>query len=127
MANNYGKAEDYVKLTDYIQKIYQESHLEPPWVLLMSQVKYLCKQHNLKYIDLLNVIQYMTQIEGISITDRDTLGLVPYYVEKTDKYMQKYKEVRKEIKNFDYTAESTIKIKPTQMISNRKKKNENFD
>ena len=62
-----------------------------------------------------------------SITDRDTLGLVPYYVEKTDKYMQKYKEVRKEIKNFDYTAESTIKIKPTQMFSNRKKKNENFD
>ena len=54
MANNYGKSEDYVKLTDYIQKIYQESHLEPPWVLLMSQVKYLCKQHNLKYIDLLN-------------------------------------------------------------------------
>lgn len=126
MANNYGKAEDYVKLTDYIQKIYQESHLEPPWVLLMSQVKYICKQYGLKYKDILSILQYMTQIEEISITDRDTLGLVPYYVEKTDRYIQKYKEVRKEIKNFEYN-ENTIKIKPTEQFSNRKKKNENFD
>lgn len=126
MANNYGKAEDYTKLTDYIQKIYQECNLEPPWALLMSQVKYICKQYGLKYKDILSILQYMTQIEEISITDRDTLGLVPYYVEKTDRYIQKYKEVRKEIKNFEYN-ENTIKIKPTEQFSNRKKKNENFD
>lgn len=122
----YGSAEDYVKLTDYIQKIYDECHLDPPWALLMSQVKNICKQYKLKYKDVLAVIKYMTQIEDISIAERDTLGLVPYYVERTEKYIKKYKEIQKEVKEFE-RSENIIKMPKNKQFTSKKRKNENFD
>jgi hypothetical protein len=126
VANNYGSAEDYRKLTDYIKKIYDEYHLEPSWALLLSQVKDICKKYGLKYSEVLSVIKYITQIEEIDITKMDTLGLVPYYIDRADRYIQRYREVSKEIKNFE-RSENTIKLKPFKQTERKKKKNENFD
>ena len=61
----------------------------------------------------------------IDITDKDTLGLVPYYVDKTNRYMENFKLIRQSIKNFEYN-ENIITVKPN--IKKRiYKKNESFD
>lgn len=117
---------DYVKLTDYILDIYTKQNLEPSWNLLMTQVKNMVKNYNLTYKDILHILQYMVQIEGISFADHDTLGLVPYYIDKTQKYIERYKEVKQEIKDFDF-QDNIVFIKTNNKTVRRKKKNENFD
>lgn len=116
----------YRKLTDYLQEIYlQTVGYEPPWALFMTQIKDIKKNYDINYDVILLVLKYMIQIEGIDITDRDTLGLVPYYVDKANQYIERYKEIRKTIKDFQYDEQIvTIKINN----QNRKhKKNETFD
>ena len=68
----------------------------------------------------------MIQIEGIDITDKDTLGLVPYYVDKANRYIEKYKEIRKIVKEFKHD-EQTIAIKSNNQNYRKNKKNETFD
>jgi hypothetical protein len=116
----------YRKLTDYLQEIYlQTVGYEPPWALFMTQIKDIKKHYDINYDTILLVLKYMIQIEGIDITDKDTLGLVPYYVDKANQYIERYKEIRKTIKDFQYDEQIvTIKINN----QNRKhKKNETFD
>jgi hypothetical protein len=116
----------YRKLTDYLQEVYlQTVGYEPPWALFMTQIKDIKKNYDINYDVTLLVLKYMIQIEGIDITDKDTLGLVPYYVDRANQYIERYKEIRKTIKDFQYDEQIvTIKINN----QNRKhKKNETFD
>lgn len=116
----------YRQLTDYIQEVYLKTvGYEPPWALFMTQIKDIKNHYDINYDEILLILKYMIQIEGIDITDKDTLGLVPYYVDKTKRYMENYKNIRKAIKEFKHD-EHTIEIKPN--ISQRRyKKNEVFD
>ena len=92
----------------------------------MTQIKDIKRDHKIDYDKILQVLKYMIQIEGIDITDRDTLGLIPYYINKTDKYLIDYSATRKAIKEFKYD-EKTIVIKPSKQAQRKHKKNEVFD
>jgi hypothetical protein len=117
----------YRKLTDYLQEVYlQTVGYEPPWALFMTQIKDIKKNYDINYDVILLVLKYMIQIEGIDITDKDTLGLVPYYVDRANQYIEKYKSIRQSIKDFKYD-ERTITIKSKSAIQRRHKKNERFD
>ena len=116
----------YRKLTDYLQEVYlQTVGYEPPWALFMTQIKDIKNHYGINYDEILLILKYMIQIEGIDITDKDTLGLVPYYVDKTKRYIENYKSIRKAIKDFTHD-EKTITIKPNQ-TPRKYKKNEVFD
>ena len=117
----------YRKLTDYLQEVYLNTvGYEPPWALFMTQIKDIKNHYDINYDKILEVLKYMNQIEGIDITDKDTLGLVPYYVDKTNRYVEKYKTIRKIVKEFE-PNEHTIIIKPSQKAQRPHKKNEVFD
>ncbi len=117
----------YRKLTDYLQEVYLNTvGYEPPWALFMTQIKDIKNHYDINYDKILEVLKYMNQIEGIDITDKDTLGLVPYYVDKTNRYVEKYKTIRKIVKEFE-PNEQTIIIKPSQKAQRPHKKNEVFD
>ena len=117
----------YRKLTDYLQEVYlQTVGYEPPWALFMTQIKDIKKNYDINYDVILLVLKYMIQIEGIDITDKDTLGLVPYYVDKANQYIEKYKSIRQSVKDFQYN-EHTIKIKQQNYTQRKHKKNECFD
>ena len=116
----------YRKLTDYLQEVYlQTVGYEPPWALFMTQIKDIKKNYDINYDVILLVLKYMIQIEGIDITDRDTLGLVPYYVDKANKYIERYKEIRQMVKDFQHD-EQTIVIKSNNQ-QRKHKKSETFD
>lgn len=118
---------DYTKMTDYIQELYLKRGIDdPPWALLMTQVKDIVNKYGLSYIEILHILKYMVQIEGIDFTDKDTLGLVPYYINKTDKYMVRYKEIKKITQDFQFD-EKTIAVSPQKNHIRYKKKNESFD
>lgn len=118
---------DYTKMTDYIQEIYLKRGIDdPPWALLMTQVKDIVNKYGLNYIEILHILQYMIQIEGIDFSERDTLGLVPYYINKTERYIERYKEIKQITKNFKYD-EHTITISPRDVNVRYKKKYESFD
>ena len=117
----------YRQLTDYIQEVYLKTvGYEPPWALFMTQIKDIKNHYDINYDIILQVLKYMIQIEGVDITDKDTLGLVPYYVDKTNRYIEDYKSIRKAIKEFQHD-EQTITIKPSEQTQRRYKKNEVFD
>lgn len=117
----------YRKLTDYLQEVYLNTvGYEPPWALFMTQIKDIKNHYDINYDKILEVLKYMNQIEGIDITDKDTLGLVPYYVDRTNRYVEKYKTIRKIVKEFE-PNEKTIIIKPSQKTQRPHKKNEVFD
>lgn len=117
----------YRKLTDYLQEVYLNTvGYEPPWALFMTQIKDIKNHYDINYDKILEVLKYMNQIEGIDITDKDTLGLVPYYVDRTNRYIEKYKTIRKIVKEFE-PNEQTIIIKPSQKAQRPHKKNEVFD
>lgn len=117
----------YRKLTDYIQDVYLRTvGYEPPWALFMTQIKDIKKNYGINYDEILQVLKYMIQFEEIDITNKDTLGLIPYYVDKTNKFVNNYKTVRSNIKDFEYN-EQTIIIKPIQQSQRKHKKNEVFD
>ena len=117
----------YRQLTDYLQEVYLKTvGYEPPWALFMTQIKDIRNHYDINYDKILQVLKYMIQIEGIDITDRDTLGLVPYYVDKTHKYIENYKSIRKAVKDF-VPNEQTIMIKPIKQSQRKHKKNEVFD
>ena len=117
----------YRQLTDYLQEVYLKTvGYEPPWALFMTQIKDIKNHYDINYDEILQVLKYMIQIEGIDITDRDTLGLVPYYVDKTHKYIENYKSIRKAVKDF-VPNEQTIMIKPIKQSQRKHKKNEVFD
>ena len=122
---NEKEKEEYRKLTDYIQLVYNNMGLYPPWALFMTQIKDIKKNYNINYINILHIIQYMIQVENIDITDRDTLGLIPYYIDKTNMYIEQYKNHKNILKDFEF-KENVITIKP-QTMSRFKKKNETFD
>lgn len=118
---------DYRKLTDYIQDVYlKQGVLDPPWALLMTQVKDIVNKYGLSYIEILHVLQYMVQIEGIDFSDKDSLGLIPYYIDRTNRYIVRYKEVKQAVKNFNYD-EKVVEVYPQQHNIRYKKKNESFD
>lgn len=117
----------YRQLTDYIQEVYLETvGYEPPWALFMTQIKDIKKNYDINYDMILLILKYMIQIEGVDITDKDTLGLVPYYVDKTNRYIENYKSIRKAIKDFEYN-EQIITIKSNKKTQRKHKKNETFD
>ena len=117
----------YRQLTDYIQEVYLKTvGYEPPWALFMTQIKDIKNHYDINYDVILQVLKYMIQIEGIDITDKDTLGLVPYYVDKTNRYIENYKSIRQAVKEFQYD-EHTIVVKPSEQAKRRYKKNEVFD
>lgn len=117
---------DYTKLTDYIQAIYRKQGVDdPPWALLMTQVRNIIKNYGLSYIEVLHILQYMVQIEEIDFSEKDTLGLVPYYINRTERYMTRYKEVKQTIKDFKF-EEKTVTVTPNQNKIRYKKKNETF-
>ena len=116
----------YRQLTDYIQDVYLKTvGYDPPWALFMTQIKDIKSHYDINYDQILLVLKYMIQIEGIDITDKDTLGLVPYYVNKTQRYMEDYKSIRQAIKDFKHD-ENIITIKANQ-TKHKHKKNETFD
>jgi triacylglycerol esterase/lipase EstA (alpha/beta hydrolase family) len=117
---------DYTKLTDYIQAVYRKQGVDdPPWALLMTQVRNIIKNYGLSYIEILHILQYMVQIEEIDFSEKDTLGLVPYYINRTERYMTRYKEVKQTIKDFKF-EEKTVTVAPNQNKTRYKKKNETF-
>jgi hypothetical protein len=117
----------YRKLTDYLQEVYLNTvGYEPPWALFMTQIKDIKNHYDINYDKILEVLKYMNQIEGIDITDKDTLGLVPYYVDKTNRYIENYKSIRKAIKEFNHD-ENIITIKPSSQHKRIYRKNEEFD
>lgn len=117
----------YRKLTDYLQEVYLKTvGYEPPWALFMTQIKDIKNHYDINYDEILTVLKYMIQIEGIDITNKDTLGLVPYYVDKTNKYVNEYKTIRKAVKDFEYN-EKVVTIKPSKKAQRKHKKNETFD
>ena len=117
----------YRQLTDYLQEVYLKTvGYEPPWALFMTQIKDIKNHYDINYDVILLVLKYMIQIEGIDITDRDTLGLVPYYVDKANRYIERYKEIRKTVKEFKHD-EQTITIKSVKQSQRKNRKNETFD
>ena len=117
----------YRQLTDYIQEVYLKTvGYEPPWALFMTQIKDIKNHYDINYDVILLVLKYMIQIEGINITDKDTLGLVPYYVDKANKYIERYKDIRKLVKEFQHD-EQIITLKPINQNQRKHKKNETFD
>lgn len=118
---------EYRKLTDYLQAVYLERvGYEPPWALFMTQIKDIKKNYNIGYVDMLHVLQYMNQIESIDITDRDTLGLIPYFINKTQKYIDDYRQSKQNIKNFVFD-EKIITVANNSNTQRIKRKNETFD
>lgn len=124
---NEQEKKEYRKLTDYLQAVYLERvGYEPPWALFMTQIKDIKKNYNIGYIDILHILQYMNQIENIDITDRDTLGLVPYFINKTQNYIDEYKQSKENIKNFVFD-EKIIVVANNVNAPKLKRKNETFD
>lgn len=117
---------DFRKLTDFIRDEYEAHGIEPSWNLLMAQVKNMTKNYDITYIGILNVLKYMTQIEDVDITSYDTLGLVPYYIDRTSRYIEKYKAVKKSINDFNFEEEVEF-IKPIKQNRRRERKNETFE
>lgn len=117
----------YRKLTDYIQAVYLKTvGYEPPWALFMTQIKDIKKNYGINYDKILEVLKYMIQIENVDITDKDTLGLVPYYVDRANRYIEDYKTIRKVNREFIHN-ENIITVKPNQQKQRKHKKNEQFD
>lgn len=122
---------DYTKLTDFIQETYLNNNFEKediPWAYLSSQIGQITKAYSISYSDFLNILKYMVQIENIDFTDRNTLGLVPYYIDKTNNYMLKYKQVKANVKKFQ-NSEKIVKISNHNQngMQRRIKKNETFN
>lgn len=117
----------YRKLTDYLQQVYLDTvGYDPPWNLFMTQIKDIKNHYGINYDKILEVLKYMIQIEDIDITQQETLGLVPYYVDKTNKYIENYKSIRKAVKEFKHD-EKIITIKPNSQQKRIYRKNEEFD
>ena len=124
---NEQEKKEYRKLTDYLQAVYLERvGYEPPWTLFMTQIKDIKKNYNIGYIDILHILQYMNQIENIDITDKDTLGLVPYFINKTQNYIDEYRQSKENIKNFVFD-EKIIVVTNNVNAPKLKRKNETFD
>ena len=124
---NEQEKKEYRKLTDYLQAVYLERvGYEPPWALFMTQIKDIKKNYNIGYIDILHILQYMNQIENIDITDKDTLGLVPYFINKTQNYIDEYRQSKENIKNFVFD-EKIIVVTNNVNAPKLKRKNETFD
>jgi hypothetical protein len=124
---NEQEKKEYRKLTDYLQAVYLERvGYEPPWALFMTQIKDIKKNYNIGYIDILHILQYMNQIENIDITDKDTLGLVPYFINKTQNYIDEYRQSKENIKNFVFD-EKVIVVTNNVNAPKLKRKNETFD
>lgn len=119
-----------VQLTDTIQELYFKKGYDNddiPWATLMSQVKTMEREHKLSDDDIRQTINYMVMFENIDISDVDTLGLVPYYVDKCRKYIVQYKENKRKSKEFEFTDETNVVVKSGSSDVNLRKKCDTFD
>lgn len=119
-----------VQLTDTIQELYFKKGYgndDIPWAVLMSQVKTMEREHKLTDDDIRQTINYMVMFENIDISDADTLGLVPYYVDKCKRYIVQYKENKKKSKEFEFTDVTNVIVKNSSANVNIKKKHDTFD
>lgn len=119
---------EYRKLTDVIQALYFAkgyTNDDIPWTLLVAQIKNMNKDH-ISYTDIKNTIQYMITFEGKDISDVDTLGLVPYYLDRARNYMLQYKEKKQNAKSFQFTEDVNKVTKHSNSITFNRK-NETFD
>lgn len=116
-------------LTDTIQKLYFDkgyNNDDIPWTLLMSQVKQMEKDGSITDDDIRETISYMVMFEGKDISDVDTLGLVPYYIDKCKKYVLQYKENKKKAKGFVFEDITNKVVKHDNEIRLRKR-HDTFD
>jgi hypothetical protein len=116
---------EFRQLTDYIKEVYDSKNIEPSWNFLMAQVKNYKATYKITYKEMINVLKYMVQIEDVDITDRDTLGLLPYYIDKTKRYLERYKEVRDAIKNFEF--DERVRYIEPKGFTRTQRKNETYD
>lgn len=118
-----------VMLTDTIQELYFRKGYENediPWSMLMSQVKTMEREFGYSDDDIRQTINYMITFEDIDISDADTLGLVPYYVDKCRRYIVQYKENKRKSKEFQFDDTTNVVVKHGDVASIRKR-NETFD
>lgn len=118
-----------IALTDTIQDIYIKKGYDKndiPWTVLMSQVKMMERDYNLTDDDIRQTINYMITFENKDISDMDTLGLVPFYVDKCKRYIVQYKENKRKSKEFQFDDNITV-IKKYNDNINIKKKHDTFD
>lgn len=87
----------FVKLTDYINKLYIRENQEPNWALIGSQIKNIKKKYNITETKIRYVLMYMVDIRQMNLfanlEQGSILNLVPYYIEETDEYLQFQKDV----------------------------------
>lgn len=117
-----------VALTDTIQEIYLQKGYNKediPWSLLMSQVKSMERDYKLTDNEIRQTINYMITFENKDISDMDTLGLVPFYVDKCKSYIVQYKENKRKSKEFEFDDEVNIVVKHGD--KSLKKRHETFD
>lgn len=119
-----------VMLTDTIQDLYFKkgySNDDIPWTILMSQVKTMEREHGLSDDDIRQTINYMVTFEDIDISDADTLGLVPFYVDRCRKYIVQYKENKRKANEFEFDDTVRVLVKDPTTTVNLRQKNETFD
>lgn len=124
-----GKKSSRTLLTDLIQSLYFQkgyTNEEIPWSMLMSQVRSMEKDNKITDDTIRQTIKYMITFENIDVTDQDTLGLVPYYVDKCNKYIREYQKNLQLAKEFVF-EDVTVNIAKSSCPIKINKKNETFD
>ena len=87
----------FVKLKDYINKIYIRENQKPNWGLIVSQIQNIKNKYNITDTKIRYVLMYMIDIRQknlfANLEQGSILNLVPYYIEETDEYLQFQKDV----------------------------------
>ena len=82
----------FVKLTDYINKLYIRENQEPNWALIGSQIKNMKKKYGITETKIRYVLMYMVDIRQMNLFTNleqgSILNLVPYYIEVSVEYVQ---------------------------------------
>ena len=87
----------FVKLTDYINKLYIRENQEPNWALIGSQIKNMKKKYSITETKIRYVLMYLVDIRQMNLLtileQGSILNLVPYNIKETDEYLQYQKDV----------------------------------
>jgi len=119
-------------LSDYIQKLYIEQGFDNsdiPWKLIMSALKNMMDNYKdyddkpYSYGGIRYCLWYMKNIEEINLFNElsnTILALVPFNYDKSKKYCIQCREIKEEVKNFNFDDETIIIEK--RNINNRSSK-----
>jgi hypothetical protein len=117
--------------TDYIQYLYKNASFDDNymnqsfWAMIGAQLSNIVNQYNTKYSAIKYTLWYMVEIKGMNLFDDNfngsILNLVGFYLDEAKQYWIETENIKKEIKNFDFTDDVVVhKISKTQKIETHK-------